>query len=665
MSRKSGSGLEKHVDKIVLAIAGLIGLYVLYAYVLTTPATVEYNGAKYGPTDLDKKIREDARRIEDKLAGKVKSDRQYEQKAAEFRSLMASPLKAMNDNIYILQPSASSAEGGQGVFDVPKVCDVDSVKARLITTVAYVPSRPFTDNDSYTTVETEMADLDFVTVEATIDTAQLSERFVQSFEKATLHSVRNEMWLNPVFAAVELERQELLKNGSWSDWSVVPRIKIDEFRKQFNVPQKVNKLDKSVATLMLQFDKPETKAELLQPRTYDFAYPSESWLPPTLDEKRQWKLDKAKAEERRKRIEEARKAEEERARSRAAARSATTPAAGSRAAPTMPSGPPGMGPGMGMPGMMPGMAPGMGGGGGMPGMTFGRTAQAPTFPTPPARTTPTTRSATGSIERSARTAAARTSTETEEQEFEKVKITEKTDFAAMKEPLLLWAHDDTTEPGKTYRYRIRVGVFDPIAGTDFFSERDKALKDDVMLWSNYSKVTEAVTVPARWCFFPLDYREADKMVNMHVCRYLLARWYSKDFRVKPGEVIGTAVEKTKADDSTENEPNRIDYSNGTVLVDALPALDRDYADALYAAGAKTIEHLAIKQQYWPSYLKVKFGEIERLQKEPAPVFAPRTGQHPGGTGQPSIMPGMPGVPGLPPGMMPGLPPGMMPGMPPR
>ena len=432
---------------------------------------------------------------------------------------------------------------------IPMVGDINSVKARLMTAVAYMPKKPLKEDDPYASAEVPLADLDFVTVEATIDTAELSKRFVKSFKAASSRSLKKQAWTRPVFAAVQLERQQVLANGKWSDWQIVPRTNIDDYRSRFNVAQKVDKLDKSIDILMLQFGKPQTREQLLQPSTYDFAYPVESWLPPSLAQKRQGKLEKAKAEQRH--AETLRRAEEEKTKTRTAPNPLLPQAArplrqrcpaeavwecrGWAAAEVW----------------------------GCPAWVgdAGTTCQ-----------TNTRNSAAPAAARSTKTASQKLMG-TDEQEFTKIRLTEKTDLAAMKEPLFFWAHDDTAEQGKTYRYRIKIGVFNPIAGTDSFSDADKPLRNEVVLWSGYSAVTEPITVPQRWYFFPLNYRETDKMVNMHVCRYLLAKWYSEDFRVKPGEMIGSVVENVKTEDSSENEPNEIDYSNNTILVDVMPAIE--------------------------------------------------------------------------------------------
>jgi hypothetical protein len=641
MSKKSGNGLEKHIDKIILAVAGIVGLYVLYMYVLTSPNMVEYNGKWYGPADLDKAIYEQAKNIEDTLNKPPKENRSYRSKLSEFNSMFASPTRNIGENTVFPFPHPGSADESR-IYTIPRVGDINNVKARLLTAVAYVPKKPLKDGDPYAAAEVLPGDLDFITVEATIDAAELSKRFSQSFKAA-----KKQIWTKPVFAAVQLERQRSLENGAWSDWQIVPRTNIDDYRSRFNISQKADKLDKSIEILMLQFSKPQTREQLLQPGTYDFAYPAESWLPPTLAQKRQEKMEKAKAEQRH--AETLRRAEEEKTKTRTSPRPA--PAAGAKASPAAMPG----GGGMGMPGMGGG-----GGGMGMPGMGGAMPGAAPRQAQPAKATRTAEQSAAA---RGTKTAVVKTDTLSDEQEFLKVRLTDKTDFAAMKEPLLFWTHDDTAEQGMTYRYRIKIGVFNPVAGTNSFSDTDKPLRNDIVLWSGYSAVTEPITVPQRWYFFPLNYRETDKMVNMHVCRYVLAKWYSMDFRVRPGEIIGAVAENVKTEDAGEYEPNEIDYSNNAVLVDVITATE-NYENVLYTADMATIEHLGIKSQNWPAALKEKFSQIETIQKEQKeqpPVFIPRGSEGRRAVERTGTTPAMPG--GMP-GMMPGMPmPGMMPGMP--
>ncbi len=103
-------------------------------------------------------------------------------------------------------------------------------------------------------------------------------------------------------------------------------------------------------------------------------------------------------------------------------------------------------------------------------------------------------------------------------ELDEILITGRTNLRRIREPLLFWAHDDTVEPGKSYRYRIRLGVFNPIAGTNKFNEQDEDLKNQIVLWSEFSEVEEIVKVPGTLYFFPRDVKNAAGIVTVDVAR---------------------------------------------------------------------------------------------------------------------------------------------------
>ncbi|MHC4498681.1 MAG: hypothetical protein ACYS21_06145 [Planctomycetota bacterium] len=193
-------------------------------------------------------------------------------------------------------------------------------------------------------------------------------------------------------------------------------------------------------------------------------------------------------------------------------------------------------------------------------------------------------------------------------------------------------HDDSVEPGNTYRYRIRLGVFNPVAETDQISPEDKSKKNDVILWSNFSKTTQAIEIPERLYFFPLDVREGAKTVTVQVFRYVLGYWHGNPFRVQQGEVIGRAVENKKVENQTTAvtadvaEPETIDYGTGVVLVDVRTVngwsrggntLRPQYCpDMLYSLDGTTIEHMPIGQLNWPKELHTKYLEVKKLAEKP-------------------------------------------------
>jgi len=216
-------------------------------------------------------------------------------------------------------------------------------------------------------------------------------------------------------------------------------------------------------------------------------------------------------------------------------------------------------------------------------------------------------------------------------ELNAIVISPTTELAKMSEPLVFWSHDDTVEPKKSYRYRIRLGVFNPIAGTNQLSEQDKSHKNDVILWSGFSDVTEMVDIPGRSYFFASDIQKAAKTVTVEVCKYALGYWYSERFPVKQGEVIGKVKPvglKPEEQQSGITAPETIDYDTGAVFVDVIPVNDwsggrklvaRDYYDMLYSSDGVNIEHMPVKTLNWSRELQALYSDIQRslrVQKKP-------------------------------------------------
>ena len=238
-------------------------------------------------------------------------------------------------------------------------------------------------------------------------------------------------------------------------------------------------------------------------------------------------------------------------------------------------------------------------------------------------------------------------------DYDEIAFNRLTDFSKLREPITFWHHDDTVEPKKTYRYRIRLGVFNPVAGTNQLSEKDKSKKDKVVLWSDFSDVTEPVEIPGISYFFARDIQEAAKATTITVCKYVLGHWYSEDFKVMLGEAIGdvieTEVEKEKPQrgrgrgqdiltgrfaavsrpEEKTNVPEMIDYSTGAVMVDVTPISDwfgtgtlrtRHYYDMLYSFDGINIEHMPVGTAYWPKDTQYVFNYIAKLEREPQEPF---------------------------------------------
>ena len=109
------------------------------------------------------------------------------------------------------------------------------------------PGRP------YKSVSKQSKDIDFVTVEGTIDLRSLAANFDQHFagRKVEDQAWRDQELAHPVFAAVELERAQLLEGDLWSDWEVVPRTRIDPYKSLLNIPRHFEDLKYDITLLKL------------------------------------------------------------------------------------------------------------------------------------------------------------------------------------------------------------------------------------------------------------------------------------------------------------------------------------------------------------------------------------------------------------------------------
>ena len=257
-------------------------------------------------------------------------------------------------------------------------------------------------------------------------------------------------------------------------------------------------------------------------------------------------------------------------------------------------------------------------------------------------------------------------------DFNKIQLTWTTDLSKMREPLVFWQHDDTVEPQKTYQYRMRLGVFNPVAQGE---------QDDPILWSEFSDVTKPVDIPGR-LYFCASRPETAKTVTVTVCKYFLGYWRSEDFRgIGPGGAIGGIKEYepeepeednllfggmstigrnrgmitpaiTRRPEETPVEPESINFDTGAVVVDVVAVNEwvasgdrnlsnKSYAEMLYTFDGANIEHMPVSLSNLPEHIRAVFNTVKsasREEREPFKAFgSSRTQQrgselYPGGRG---------------------------------
>ncbi len=602
MSKKSGNIFEQHIDKIVLVVIALACFWLLFFYIFGNPAAIEYRGKKLNPSQIDIAISSEAKGLEQKLNAAPSFAKDYKLQRDLFLSKFESAISQVDDSVYFPLPNhGAKVIHADRLYDIPEIGGVNDVDMFYVRAVAYVPTEQVRPDKSYGIVDTELGDIDFVTVQASFDVAAIYKSFYDSFISSRVREDwRNERFGTPVFASVQLQRQELGDNDNWSDWEIINRTKIDHLNQSLNIPQKVQNLSLGMEILLVQFETADFKIGLIQPGAYDFAYPSSGWLAPKFYKKR-IELDKKAREQ----LERETRAGQRGRRKDVERRPQRDVRRGGRS---------------------------RGGQSGQDeGLQEGRTVSRRRDRGREDRRSGRRRERTPKSPRSDSEVVQRSP----EEEFKAVRINADGSFKDPESPLVFWAHDDSAQPGTSYRYRIRLGVFNPIAGMNWFSDEDQHLKNEVVLWSDFSDISAQVDIPARDYFFPQEVREADKAVTVQISKYLLGRWYSKDFIIKPGETMGKVVLSSVSDEisgSVADGSISIDFSTGVSLVDVMPTSDwdgvsvlvrRDYSELIYTDDGTTMKHLAVKERYWPDELRSRFREIKEAQKQPPIEFQPR------------------------------------------
>ncbi len=633
MRKKGGNFFEEHVEKMILFVVGILCIWLLITRVIISPNKVSYGNEKIGPGRIDLRISGEAELLKNKLDSRPESLPPYTPRIDAFASLVDVPISDVDVGRHLPLPIHSTTDFSEKQkYRIPWVGDIDGTTIEYIRAVAYVPTLEIDEENPYEMMICQPNDIDFVTVAGLFDIAGLYRRFYDSFAG---DDVEEEQWRDPclavpIFASVQLQRQELVGDGIWSQWQIVPRTKIDPWKKMFESVEEVAGLPPGgIQVRLLQFDNPKVRMALLQPQAYKIASAKEEWFPPILHKKYKEQLAEMEMELRRReqeaerleREQENEKLREEREKAREDRRGRGTDTrsgfgsrgryddttrgdtrSGSRRSRDRLTRTEGAG-------------------------TYGSESDAASI-----RRQEREERAREREERLAamRAETKRTSVDDIYRELDGILIVERTDFTRLREPLTFWAHDDTVEPGKSYRYRIRLGVFNPVAGTSKFYEEDADLKNQIVLWSEFSGVEEIVKVPGTLYFFPLDVQEAAGSVTVDIAKYSLGYWYTKGFAVKPGEEIGTVAEYVPQEEKTGGllAPGlyeMIDYSTGAVLVDLVTVNDwsggrnmyaRRYYDMLYSFNGESIEHIPVSTRFWDEELRIKLNEIRRLQKEP-------------------------------------------------
>jgi len=618
MSKKKFNILEQHADKIILAVAALLALYILWAMVIVSPNTQKVDNKKLSPGQIDPYIEKQADKIKEKFEDPATAKIYDKSKSAEFEQKLVCSISDVPTDIYFPLPGSGRNidTTEQRQYALPVIPPLEKVISSAYRAAARMPTEDVTPEMTYKNIQGETADLDLVSVSARINIKALVQNFRLSFMSERLTSKwRDPSLAEPVFARIELQRRYANPDGSWSDWQIVPPVRINPYKQfQSELPLDTQQLTYGTADLFISQYKNNMDVilNILQPVWYDFMVARTQWLPPEYYTRYIQELDRQDQQ----RLRELR---ETRMRERTTA--------------------------SGRPGRAP--AP-----------TRSRETQSSRLENPEmSMFMPTT---------PVRPVKPETKPEDILKEFDKEVLTDKTELSTLSDPVLIWASDDTVKPDGKYQYRIRYGVFNPIAGNDWCLPDYKQYQNQIVLWSPFAELPDVVHIPKMLHIFPLELLADASGLKVEVCKYNLGSWRNQDFQVAPGQTIGKAVQSSSTPPTamdalmmvpgfepgataTPEQPETIDYTTDWVMVDIVQTADwaqktgvtrRSYPEMLYISQNQTLLTIPVGKQNWSKEMRKDYDDIKQAQQQELQPIETRP------TNMPMEMMGPPGFPGM-------------------
>jgi hypothetical protein len=132
----------------------------------------------------------------------------------------------------------------------------------------------------------------------------------------------------------------------------------------------------------------------------------------------------------------------------------------------------------------------------------------------------------------------------------------------------VWFHDDTVEAGKTYRYRMRVKLWNRYVGR-LRPMKDPGQAKQSVVVGDWSFASDPITVTPSRYFFVSGGRPADQSASVDVWTWRNGFWIKQRFDVAIGDVIG-GVQRTRTgeyDEDGDEVVADVDFTTGAVVLD--------------------------------------------------------------------------------------------------
>lgn len=566
MSKGSFNFFEMHLEKIVLGLGGVFLLFMVWTYLISSPNVVEYNGQALGPAEVDDKIVDAAKDLERAVRNQdpqkvetVRYDSQVEQ------VLGAGIFGAAPDGAPPLASTLRrSAPFGERV-EYPGAQDGGGIAVAVVKPIA--PERPLVSSGRSVVTPAsfkvppapdpaaEPRALSWVSVAAyfPLDKQQ------QDMKAAGYSADKQRVYI----AGVDVQRQELLASGEWSEWA---DVKDSKAAVQVEIPEvEIDSASGAVRNAVAVKDKlnliRELQREIIQPE-FHTVDKGDRWDMPTLPDMLRPPPKGANAST----------GTGMQGRGGAVAPPPTEGEGGMGGGrtpppPAPPIGGGGIRPGQGRPGIG-GLGPRGGGGGGV--------GQSSDIAEARRQADRDIKDAEAAFQRKEYDSALTlvegvisNQQATDEQKSRsrtlKRKIEEERERQARSAPATqaatlaageiarrssdgayaMWFNDDTAVAGKTYRYRMRVQIWNRYVG-QLRSVKELDDAKQATLPGEWSEPSDPISVmPTSYFFVRGPKGPTGTVANVEVWKWTDGAWTRETFDVAPGETIG-GIKKDKS-----------------------------------------------------------------------------------------------------------------------
>ncbi len=236
--------IEKHIEKLVLAGAGLVFLLVLVTWVTTSPTTVMIDGKEVGPEEIDATLVREVERTRTRIINKPVEQRNVPKWLTDLRVAVANPFELRGPLVPFTtgsrdipyQPSSAVSKFTEALTMPPLGRTWARAASELIDVPAVRGARGVARDvgAAHIACVLDYGDMvaawneEFDRVGVSLDGRWVKDAGLDVWQRSVLSGVGGEQRRPAVmFHQVVTERQELI-DGSWTDPAVVPPVGVSQ-----------------------------------------------------------------------------------------------------------------------------------------------------------------------------------------------------------------------------------------------------------------------------------------------------------------------------------------------------------------------------------------------------------------------------------------------------